>query len=419
MNQAHVSGLAGTGFSSRPLRFVAAAAAITLTLGFVAGCDNGNSTPTATTTQGTSASNAAAATPGAQLAADKTPAAGPVAPAAQPTPPAGKVTPPPQNDPLSPDQIPPPIAFEPPSLEFGLLKPGEERTGTVQVRNISDQPLRIAGSRSSCKCTAVDLANITINPGESVPLTATMKPDIAPGPKKAAVRIAFEGYGQVAAVEIHAEVALAIRCEPAYLSATEVLNGTFTISSLDGKPFSILASDKEAPDYVDFNPATDEPQNSYELRWDLTKYNPLNCDEWPGWWVVETDHADIPVIDLRIRHECTIPKKPGPRRWFPTSQRALLGRLAPSEAKDFDVSLIWAPSAPNHDDHVIAATSRSKDFDVELVETDYTLEEPELHIRVTPRPELRGLLYGVVELHSLNGNVAEYVVIGRVEETGP
>jgi hypothetical protein len=388
-------------------------------LGSVTGCED-DGTPAAATAPSAAPAETPAATqpPATRLASNDAPAGQRTAPTSltqTPANPAGQ-------DPAIPVGPPPPISFDPPSIELGILSPGDKRSGTVQIRNLSDAPLRIITSRSSCKCTAIDLANVVIPPHGAVPLTATMEPDTQAGPKKSKVRVAFEGFEQLAEVDINAEVALPVRCNPAYLNCvkrddgTIPLSGTIDVTSQDGKPFRILSSNQEEPEYVDFDSATDAPRSAYTIRWDLTGYSENNCDEWPGWWLLETDHEGAAVVDVYIRHLCTIPKKIGTRRWLTTSQRALLGLLDPGESAEFSVSLLWAPSALNHDDHVTVAVSRSTDFDVELVSTDYNLEDPEIKLRVTPREGYHGLIFGVIELHSLHGHMAEYTVIGRVDE---
>lgn len=408
--------------STRRWTTASLASAALLAMAFVAGCDSNNA-PTASQASNTAApkANAAPAPDAAALPTQPAQLSGKVegdisrmtrieaqreaaAQAAQQAPPPG------------PDMVPPPIRFEPESLEFGLLKPGEERTGTVEIRNLSDKPLRIVGSRASCKCTSFDLANQIIAPGGTVPLTATMKPDVSPGPKKAKVRIGFEGYGQIAEVDINAEVSLAVHCDPAYIATggTEY-TGTIEVKSLDEKPFTLITADAKAPDFVDFDPVNDTPRNHYTIRYDLTMYSPDHCEEWPGWYMIETDHPEAPVVDMRIRDKCTIPKLPGSRRWLPTHQREIVGLLKPGESREFVIPMLWAPNSARND-LVNAVVTSSDQFTVELLATDYSLDDPEITVRVTPKPEVRGLLYGVIELHSTLGNSAEYLVMGRVAE---
>src|SRR5690606_36451020 len=61
-----------------------------------------------------------------------------------------------------------------PSVEFqkqqaGRLKQDEERDFTFMIRNQGAQPMRLLDSKADCGCTAAELPEGDIAPGQSVP----------------------------------------------------------------------------------------------------------------------------------------------------------------------------------------------------------------------------------------------------------
>src|SRR5207247_3577088 len=111
--------------------------------------------------------------------------------------------------------------------------------------------------------------------------------------------------------------ALPVESSPPYITAIAdpktgllPLNGVLTIISGDHQPFHILAVQGDPPPFLDFDPIKDSPRDHYQLKWDLSKYDPKTCADaqgrlMPGWIAIETDHHDCPVMDVEVHHECT------------------------------------------------------------------------------------------------------------------
>ncbi len=314
-----------------------------------------------------------------------------------------------------------PIRFEPPRINVGVLKPGQSATATVRVRNIGTEPLKILSSRASCGCTSVDLANTVLEPGGSAPLTVRYDAG-GLGKKQENISVLFEGYDQPADLAVLVEVDLAVRAVPTYIAASQAMSGWLTVQSLDGRPFRILGSNGKAPVYNAFDPEVDEPRPGYRVKWDLTPFDATTCQDadgnpMPGWWVIETDHPECPIFDLTVRHVCTVPpqRPPDRRPWVLSQTRVPIGRLEPGEAAEFRVSLKWLGGA-EPDDTVYAALSESPEqFDAELVTVEQRGTMNEALIRVTPRDDFRGLVYGTLQVYSARHS-APLVVIGQVAE---
>jgi hypothetical protein len=316
--------------------------------------------------------------PAAERAAD-TPAP---APASAPVPP----TPPPSAT----IHGPPPLVFEPQVLDIGLLAIGASGTGSVKVRNAGDVSVTIQGTRASCACAyAQDLAGTVLAPGEAVDLTATLTPKPGPGAKKEQIRVIAAGYSQVVAVDVIGEVSLSIRATPSGLEAYRIgLTGEVVVASLDGKPFRILRAGGKPPQFVDFVAAADAPRDRYALRWDLNGYT---AQTMPWYWVVETDHPDAPLVDIRVMHEWTkVPR--GRERWIGSDLRILGGVLRPGESRDYKTKLQYNPKGrPDTAPPIVRALTRG--IRADLVSSEIIGTDIHCTFRVTVLRNDAGLLY--------------------------
>ncbi|UCD74042.1 MAG: DUF1573 domain-containing protein [Phycisphaerales bacterium] len=339
-----------------------------------------------------------------------------------------------------PDEGPAPCQFDPPELDFGYVLPGAELSATVKVINVSDRPLTIKSMKSSCLCTTMeDLTGGVILPGGHIELTPVVEPRSWTGRKRDRITFVFNEYPKPVSLSLISEVTRAVRAEPAFLNAVrpideegrvildqdeqvrmDRLSGEFTLSAVDGRPFRILAVNGEEPEYVDYDPASGEIRTDYRLRWDISGYDEMTCvDEFgnymPGWWVVETDHPDAPLIDLRVRHLCTRPERPR-GAWLLDELRVVLGRIKAGEPLEFTMTLKWLRDAvPN--DTIRRIVSESDQFEADLVEVARDGDMISCLVRIVPKADHRGLLYGVCRFYAYTpGHSAPLTVIAVVEE---
>lgn len=292
----------------------------------------------------------------------------------------------------------PPLVFEPAEMDLGLLAEGAAGTASVLIRNAGDLPVTIAGTRPSCACTyAQNLAGKVLAPGDAVELTATMTPKPGLGRKHEEIRVMAHGYNAYLTLSVNAEVSLPVRATPpaleAYTKDPRVPapdQGTVVIQSLDGTPFRIRRADGKRPVFVDHDPDTDAPRSEYTLRWDLRPYTRQTI---PWWWIVETDHPDAPLVDLRVQHEWTMNPRGARPRWIPGDPRIVGGVLHRGESFEFTTKLQYNPkmtALPQDTPIVQAATAgiHAKLLAHERVGTDI-----QCTIRVMVLAEGPGLLY--------------------------
>ena len=289
----------------------------------------------------------------------------------------------------------PPVVFTPQLLDFGYIMPNADSTGTFEIRNVGDKPLKILATRSSCQCTTVTRLDGTIlAPGQSASLTARIEGRSFPGQRNESVTFVFEGYAQTVQVGMRGEVTMPIRARPAFFNLVKLdrdgadRTGHVVVESLDGRPFNILAADQRPPRFVDFDPIIDEPKSSYILEWDLTEYAD---EDLPRWWLVETDHPDCPILNSWVRHQATI-ESPKGRPWIVKDRLVWLGLLDDTLPVEITVTISNMAS-----DRIQAVRSLAKEFDAKLVNFTRTGNSGVCTVQISPRPDARGLLFGRIE----------------------
>jgi hypothetical protein len=317
-----------------------------------------------------------------------------------------------------------PVIVEPTSIDLGIVSPGSTVSGSAMIKNVGGESLRILTSKSSCQCTVVDLANTVIDPNQTIEVPAQFDPGTQFGKRTATITLVFEGYDDLVEISLSAEVAFAVRTVPSIITRQIPYTQRFTdkptylVEALDGRPFHVLRVQDEAPTFVDFDPETDEARNAYKLYFDFKRYDSQLCiDEqgrpMPSYLAIETDHPGCPILDVRLKHNCTAHEVPVQgQNWVLADRRALLGLMEPGSSKEFDVPLRWARDTEAI--HVIdSVVSESPQFFAELVDVYEKHDTFWYRVRITPTGHHRGLLYGTVRFRSLQHDMA-MTVIGRV-----
>jgi hypothetical protein len=208
-----------------------------------------------------------------------------------------------QGAPAARQQQSSPIVVTPETVDLGIVAPGSTNPGRFILVNRGSKPIKMLSAIPNCKCTAITpVEGKVIEPGGTFELAASLAAPRVPGDKEAVVFLTFEGAPPLQA-KIKGEVRLPILATPPYVDALrDVVNGTVTLRSLDGKPFSILRSGGAAPAFIGFDPAKDAPRAEYTIAWSLAG---RAASDMPLWWFVWTDREDCDAIPLRVRDEAT------------------------------------------------------------------------------------------------------------------
>lgn len=340
----------------------------------------------------------------------RAPAAPPATPGTAPSAPSPARPAPSPQQPQLPQSTPGPISAQPPNLDFGVVGPGEKVHGTITLTNPLDHPVKITKATPSCQCTGVDIEGKEIPAKGTLEFPISIKMSTAPVKKLATLTILFEEFKQVLVIKLEGEVALPIRATPGFLDVQQKMNmpksGTFTIASRDGKPFSVIAVQGEAPAFVDFTPGKDTPRASYALRYDFTAaMAPGATKKVPPYLLVETDRPDCPIVDLRVRHEDTS-IKPG---LHVGAYRSSCGRITPGGSGEFELEIEKMGSQ-----RITGVRSLWADATVELIEqTADDHGNVVIRAKVTPPANFRGMLFFPVEL-STGALTTKHLVIGSV-----
>jgi len=282
----------------------------------------------------------------------------------------------------------------PARVDFGFVRPHTKVETTVALVNDGDRPLRIGTAVPSCQCTTVDLDGKIIPARGKLEFPMSMKVS-STGVKLANVQIVVEDVESIIRVELRAEVVYAIRAvtqnqpggsmDPFIDAATNPsrVRGEATVESLDGAAFTILSVGMKPPRFLDWDPSQ-PPRSSYRVRYDVSA---KDCDSMPRYLVIETDRVDCPLIDMRVRHECTHIK---PKLGF-AEFRANAGVVSPSAPGVFDIEIKHMRS-PAGAGRVVSVTSTRPDMQAELVEQTSDGESVLAKVRVTPLAGASGVM---------------------------
>ncbi len=158
------------------------------------------------------------------------------------------------------------IVAEPSLLDLGEIPTNSSRSGTVTLRNVSDRPVTVSTSRTSCGCTVANVpTGQAIQPGESVEVEVSLRASARTEVLSKTVTFMFEEQDPLQ-MTVRGQAIAFVTLEPSVLTPGDSRNETVKIRSADGEPFRITSM--HPPIARDF--ATDEPQSEYELEisWD-------------------------------------------------------------------------------------------------------------------------------------------------------
>ena len=361
--------------------------ALVLPLG---GCPSDSAAPSAAATPATTPATAPATTPATNSATATQAEAPPSAPVSE--------------------DAPPPVVLEPEVMDFGTVAPGVIPEAVVKLRNTSDKPLTILAVQPSCKCTTVDdLVGQEIPAGGSVELKASMKKDSSPGQKKADIKVLVDGYSRVIPVQLRMEVSLPVRVVPGYVNAVrdQPKSGRLVVESLDKQPFTICSVGGKPPNLIGFDAAKDPPRNQYVLSYDIAR--DFGGEPVPLFWVLETDRADCPLVDIRMRLESTMPKPTFKMQDY----RITFGRVEQGKSADFTVQIAEQPD----DEPILSASLDGERGRVELVNVEKDGMMTNLTLRFTPAETGDGLVWAPLKIHS-NRRTQEAFLWGQVVPAG-
>lgn len=308
----------------------------------------------------------------------------------------------------------PPISVVPPTIDFGFIPPNVDSFGSVKLLNTSDKPLTILAVQPTCKCTTLnDLAGTVIPPGSSVDLEAALDGGPNPGPKTAAVKVLVGGFARPLEIALKAEISLPIRAIPPYINAVRDQNptGRVVIESIAGTPFRICSLHGIEPTFLGFDPETDEPRSKYILTYDLARV-PV---PYPRYLMIVTDDPAVPIVDLYLRHETTMPQINRALRVH-GGFRHPFGRIDQGGSTEIEIGLEITGEP------VATAISSTPEARVDITSTRTEMIDDKLvsfhTLSITPAKDFVGPLYFLVTFLTASGQSADVPVFGLVAPLG-
>lgn len=301
-----------------------------------------------------------------------------------------------------------PVTIVPQNIDLGDMMPETKKMGEVMITNVGSTPLKILEVRSTCNCTVPELPEKVIQPGATVPLRATFESPQYMGPVRRNVYVFFEGYGQPVKIDIDSRVNYGVKAIVKYVPEGQYRLGEFTLEDIMGRPFRVLAANRQPPVFLDgFDPAKDPPRSKYVVKVDLQN---IPEAELPKWFMVELDHPTAAVVDMRIIRGDPKAPKPVSGGWQLSHERVLMWQMKPGASKEIGVVLKnLNPGLPADIDKLRPSNDQVK---ATFVRFEQTPEGPKAIIRIDTNAESSGLLFSTITM-ATQGTEQTFDLIGR------
>jgi hypothetical protein len=301
----------------------------------------------------------------------------------------------------------------PDTIDFGQIGGGKHDT-LVRIDNVGASPLRITAIKADCKCTTVGAHEGTIiEPGASLEIPISMTFSYLPGIRTSRVNVAFDGADS-ARIDLRGEVTERVQAVPPAANGFAGMTGQTMLRALDGAPFNIRSVDGRPPVYVAESP--DGPAVEHLIEWDLTRFGE-GCEDEAGnpirrCIIVETDHPDVALIGLPVRHRCLSDAASG-RTWMMLKPYVVVPPSRPGQSIEIEVPGRWLPNRPPGDLPVSIDVGTPGASAAVLGSTEAG-ERFETRITVDLPADARGLTY--VELTLIGATGKQDVEIATVIE---
>jgi len=309
------------------------------------------------------------------------------------------------SDPVQDGAIdaPPPLTITPARLDFGFMMPNTNARGTVTLTNGGSTPVTLLSVTASCKCTTInDAAGVTIEPGKSFVIETELSGAPMQGVRRSQLKIIAKGYARPVNVAVQGEVALPVRAVPAYINLVgeRARAGETIVESTDGTPFRVLS--------VNGKPATIVPQDApgdvharHKLAWSFPENEPTG-----DFWIVETDHPNCALVDVRIRNANPI-KRPVLRM---REYRINAGRIDPVDGVRIEVR---SKDATAPFEFVSVKGGVACPVTAELIESHAEDDGMVAVIQLKPLPDARGYFADTLIVGS-EGKLQELDLFGTI-----
>ncbi len=306
----------------------------------------------------------------------------------------------------------PPLEIKDNGLFLGDIAPSSDHVRTVELCNRSLKPITILRTTTECSCTVMELETKVIPPGECIPFTVTYQANQNIAPFRREVRVFCQGYSKPFTAYVTGEVTYAVKINKNGLRGINQKLGLITLDSINGEPFSVLATNGEHPSFLGFDPDNDKPRNSYVLQYDWSK---KKVTDLPRWMIIETDHADARMMDLRViihdvvQHNSLMDPT---LKFRPIEDRILIPELRIGESEEISITVkgVGRGTADS-----VSFKAEGDGLDLEFVDRDDAPRSGSLvyRLKVTPHPGSEGFQHSIIRV-TMNGETNGLDLFARV-----
>lgn len=302
---------------------------------------------------------------------------------------------------------------DPADVDFGMARPSSKLRTEIKLINPTDSPVVIKAAVPTCQCTTVNVDGAIIPPRGAVGIPMTLQVPSTTGEKKAAVNTILEPGGKGPRLTLRAISAYAVQAVATsttegptlWIDALkpEGMTGQIRLSATDGRPFRVLSLNGAPPISVQGDGAA---SNTQVIAYDLRNETSTTM---PKWMLIETDHPEAPMIDMRVRHMNS--RLPHQFQGYDVKVQfdgyiANVGRMAPGTPATFLVELKQFKNRT-----LVAIASGKPGFTVKLLERrDGDGDRVRVTASITPGPDVRGPFICPVQFATRQGMETMYVI---------
>ena len=286
------------------------------------------------------------------------------------------------------------IVFDPAVVDFGRVLAGSVVSQEIWVINLSETPLTIVETRSTCGCTVTRLVEREIPPGDAIQARVQLTVQSRGTAIHKQVRFRFAQGQPDRLLTVKATAVQPITLVPDHVPVENIAATPVVVESTEGVPFRVLGANPAilAP-WVDAQAAT-----SHELRIDAILWH---ASGQPSRIELILDHGEVPTISLPIRSTSSASARGSragqsmrqprvviapPPRLALSDDRLRFGEVASASPGQLRLTVVGS-FAPDVQPEIAMESAMAE---MSLIDVEHTSDGIQLTLRLTSKPEGRG-----------------------------
>jgi ankyrin repeat protein len=153
------------------------------------------------------------------------------------------------------------VRVTPELLDLGQMATNDTQSGTMTLKNISDIPVMIENSRTSCGCTVANVPRGQyLQPGESVDVEVSLRSSARPEVLSKTVTFVIRDHPPITA-RVRGQAISFVEIQPAILNPETMPEAAVVISANDGEAFRVTSMHPQ----IALGGLSDEPATSHKI----------------------------------------------------------------------------------------------------------------------------------------------------------